>query len=219
MQLPPVEVIAAIGIVIFFAIGIHEYCHAKFADMAGDPTPATYGRVTLNLTKHFEPLGTIMIVVTSLTGFGIGWGKPVPMNPSRMRNPRIDHLVAVAAGPISNLIQATIFGLVLRLLALGVGLEAVPSFLLTLLVFGVMINLALFFFNCIPLGPLDGMWIVSSFMNNMTRQRWVQFNLTTGGILLLALILFSQFSGTGIIRLLVIAPARSMFRILTGVEF
>src|SRR5688500_10381483 len=98
LQSPPGMLAAAI--VILFAIGLHEYCHAKFADMAGDPTPRYYGRVTLNLFNHFDPLGTIMIIVTMLSGFGIGWGKPVPMDPSKMRNPRWDHFVAVLAGPL-----------------------------------------------------------------------------------------------------------------------
>jgi len=104
MQLPPPPVMLAIGIVIFLAIGLHEYAHAKVADAAGDPTPSFYGRVTLNLTKHFELMGTIMIIFTSIFGVGIGWGKPVPMNPSKMRNPRWDHFLAVLAGPLTNVL-------------------------------------------------------------------------------------------------------------------
>ena len=100
----PPEAILAIGIVIFFGLGLHEYAHAKFADLAGDPTPRYYGRVTLNLFKHFDLLGAIMIAFTAISGFGIGWGKPVPMDPRKMRNPRWDHFVAVAAGPLSNLL-------------------------------------------------------------------------------------------------------------------
>jgi Zn-dependent protease len=112
--LPPLYQLLAIALTIFLAIGIHEYCHAKFADLAGDPTPRYFGRVTLNLTKHFELMGTIMIIVTSIAGVGIGWGKPVPMDPSKMRNPKWDHFVAVAAGPASNFIQACIFALMIR---------------------------------------------------------------------------------------------------------
>ena len=75
-------------IVIFFAIGLHEYAHCKMADVAGDPTPRYYGRVTLNLFKHFDPVGTMMIIITTLYGFGIGWGKPAPMDARKMKNPR-----------------------------------------------------------------------------------------------------------------------------------
>ena len=55
------------------AIGIHEYCHAKFADLAGDMTPRSQGRVTLNPFAHLDPLGTIMVIISSMAGFGIGW--------------------------------------------------------------------------------------------------------------------------------------------------
>jgi len=128
----------AIFLVIFLAIGIHEYAHAKLADMAGDPTPGIYGRVTLNLFKHFDPIGTIMIILTVLSGFGIGWGKPVPMDPRKMRNPKWDHFVAVIGGPASNFIQAMLFAVMFRLTA---GQE-IP-FLSTFLLYGVLINVSL----------------------------------------------------------------------------
>ena len=92
-------------IAIFLAIGIHEYAHCKMADMAGDPTPGIHGRVTLNLFKHFEIMGTIMILVTVLAGVGLGWGKPAPMDPRRMENPKRDFFWAVAAGPISTALR------------------------------------------------------------------------------------------------------------------
>src|SRR5271165_3669319 len=98
----PVPVILATAIILFLGIGLHEYAHCKFADMAGDPTPAYYGRVTLNLTKHFEMSGVIMMILTTMVGFGFGWGKPSPCGPNKMKNPRVDWFVSVAAGPISN---------------------------------------------------------------------------------------------------------------------
>ena len=60
-------------LVIIPAIALHEFGHAKFADLAGDPTPRAMGRVTLNPVAHFDPLGFVMIIITSLSGFGIGW--------------------------------------------------------------------------------------------------------------------------------------------------
>ncbi|MCB0826582.1 MAG: site-2 protease family protein, partial [Armatimonadetes bacterium] len=147
-------------IVIFFAIGIHEFAHCWFADAAGDPTPRSMGRVTLNLFKHFEPVGTFMIVFTSLTGYGIGWGKAAPMNPARMDNPRRDFFFAVAAGPLSNVLQAAFFGFTIRVLASTGLLYKLPQFAIMLLFLGVFINIGLFLFNLIPLGPLDGQWLV-----------------------------------------------------------
>ena len=71
-------------VVLFLGIGLHEYAHCKVAELMGDPTPREMGRVTLNLFKHFDPAGTVMIIVTSIIGFGIGWGKPAPANPNRI---------------------------------------------------------------------------------------------------------------------------------------
>jgi Zn-dependent protease len=208
------ETVIAIGLVIFLAIGIHEYSHAKFADLAGDPTPGYYGRVTLNLTRHFEPIGTIMIVITSLTGFGIGWGKPVPMDPRKMNNPRWDHFAAVAAGPVSNLIQAVIFAIIFRIVV-GAQLP-VPTLVGAIIFYGVVINLSLMVFNLIPVGPLDGQWLFGTFLPDAVRHRWTRFNLQYGGILLLALVLLGQM-GQFPLLLSIIRPAvTSLFRFLTG---
>jgi Zn-dependent protease len=220
LELPPPQTILAIAIVIFFAIGLHEYAHAKFADVAGDPTPRYYGRVTLNLTKHFDPIGTLMIIFTSLTGFGIGWGKPVPMDPRKMRNPRWDHFAAVAAGPISNILQATVYALILRLLLRSDSelLQAGSGFIGQLLLYGVMINLALCFFNLIPLGPLDGHWLAGSFMPEPVQIRWYMFNRTYGTFLLLGLVLLGQMGqGRSLLSMIIGPPINATFRFLTGI--
>ncbi|MCW5937447.1 MAG: site-2 protease family protein [Fimbriimonadaceae bacterium] len=218
--MPPPELIAAVLIVIFLGIGLHEYAHAKLADLAGDPTPAFYGRVSLNLFRHFDPLGSLMILFTAFTGFGIGWGRPVPMNPQQMRNPRWDHFVAVLGGPVSNLIQAALYAIVMRLTMLTGTYEQLPTFVHLLLYFGVSLNLTLCFFNLIPLGPLDGMWLVGTFMNDKSRLQWTRWNLTFGQFVFLGAVLLSQLSpGPGIIGLVIRPPMVLLFRFLTGVPF
>ena len=202
--IPPPEVILAIAIVIFFAIGIHEYCHCKFAELAGDPTPRLYGRVTLNLTKHFEPLGTFMIVLSSLTGVGLGWGKPAPMNEKRMRNPRWDLFAAVLAGPVSNVVQALVYALVLRVVLHrgAVGLEDVlgafyrdrSTFLAALLTLGVQINLGLAVFNMIPIGPLDGHWLFGLLLPEKQNILWNQWHRRYGRTILWILVLLPTFT-------------------------
>jgi Zn-dependent protease len=173
-SLPPTQIIA-IAFVIFFGIGLHEYAHCKFADMAGDPTPGIYGRVTLNLTKHFELFGTLMMMFTMATGYGIGWGKPAPINEDRMRNPRWDLFAAVAAGPVSNLLQACLYGFIGRLLiqtdqmTLGSIAGAMSGrsedLIAAIIGYGVSINLSLAFFNLIPIAPLDGHWLVGQLLS------------------------------------------------------
>lgn len=215
---------AAMAVVIFLAIGLHEYAHAKTADMAGDPTPRMMGRVTLNLTKHFDPIGTIMIILTSLTGFGIGWGKPVMVNPLKMRNMRWDHFWSVAAGPLSNLLQAGVWAIFLRLALISGTLppgQFMVDFIPTLLIMGVLVNLSLAFFNLIPLGPLDGHWLVGAFLKDDTRHRWYRFNQTQGSFLLLALIIMGQISASGggpsFLGSIIRPPVDFCFRFLTGI--
>ncbi|GMV88655.1 MAG: site-2 protease family protein [Chthonomonas sp.] len=213
--MPPMESMLATGLVIFLAIGLHEYAHCKMADLAGDPTPSYYGRVTLNLTKHFELMGTIMIIITTLTGFGIGWGKPAPMDPRKMRNPKWDFFAAVAAGPLSNLLQAVVFAMILRVVT-GAQIE-VSTFVGSLLLYGVIVNLSLCFFNLIPLGPLDGHWLLGTFLPENVRLRWIMFNRQYGGFLLLGLILFGQMSGDGgVISKVLGPPVWKTFEFLTG---
>lgn len=212
-----IEYVIATAIVIFFAIGLHEYAHAKVADMAGDPTPRAQGRVTLNLTKHFELMGTIMIVVSSLSGFGIGWGKPVQVNPLKMKNYRWDHFASVIAGPLSNLVQAMAFAIVFRVIAITSPAILQGEFLYSLLFQGVMINVALMLFNLIPFGPLDGHWLVGLMMPEPQRTRWFIFNRTTGSFLLLGVILMGQFSGFSIIGMVIGPPAEFMLRFLLGI--
>lgn len=228
MHMPPVPVLLAIGIVIFLAIGIHEYCHCVFADMAGDPTPRFYGRVTLNLFKHFDPLGTIMIVISSLAGVGIGWGKPAPINPSKMHNPRWDTFIAVAAGPLSNLVQAICYAFALRIAMrnhlvttdniVGALNREQTTFLAALLILGVLINLSLFVFNLIPFGILDGHWLVGQLLPEREQIRWYRFNRGYGWQILLVIILSGQFFPQfDILGLILFPPMIFLFRLLTGI--
>jgi len=173
--------------IVLLSIAIHEFAHAKLADAAGDPTPGFYGRVTLNPLKHLDPAGTLFIIISSIAGVGIGWGKPVPMDPRKMRNPRWDHFWAVIGGPLSNLLQAIIYAILLR-----VAIIAMPgqvNILLMIFVYGIFINISLFLFNLIPIGPLDGMWIAGTFMNEPMRLKWTRWNLTIGQAFFIFMIL------------------------------
>lgn len=202
--IPPPEVILAFAIVIFFAIGLHEYAHCKFAELAGDPTPRLYGRVTLNLTKHFELYGTLMIALSSLSGIGMGWGKPAPMDPRRMRNPRWDLFAAVLAGPVSNVVQAFLYAVGLRLAlrqgSFGLGQVGAAlgqdhaSLLALLLTLGVEVNLGLAVFNLLPLGPLDGHWLFGLLLPEKQNILWNQWHRRYGRTILWVLVLLPTFT-------------------------
>src|SRR5215469_18722703 len=103
-------------LVLLLSLSIHESAHAWTADVLGDPTARYLGRVSLNPVVHVDPFGTLLlplIGVFFLGGAMFGWAKPVPVNLNRLRNPSRDHMLVAAAGPISNLMLATLFFTVL----------------------------------------------------------------------------------------------------------
>jgi Zn-dependent protease len=197
MSRSPLEVGLSI-VVILLSIALHEYAHAKTADAAGDPTPRMMGRVTLNPLAHLDPLGTLFIFITVLVGFGIGWGKPVMVMPNKMRNPRWDHFFSVLAGPMTNLMLAGIFAILFRILsmtttmALDLGNLAYSDPIPLALFLGVVINVGLFFFNLIPIGPLDGHWLVGAFLPDPQRLAWYKFNRGPGTVILFILIILNS---------------------------
>lgn len=221
MQIPPADTLIPILIVIFFAIGIHEYAHCALADAAGDPTPRYYGRVTLNLFKHFEPLGTIMIILSTISGYGLGWGKPAPMDARKMRNPRWDLFAAVAAGPISNLLQAVVYATILRLMIRAESPALGIHFVQMLLLYGILVNISLMFFNLIPFGPLDGHWLVGQLLPEKQRVGWYRFNRSIGMVGLFVLIMVSDIlrrnGGPDPIYMLIGRPTEATFRFLVGI--
>lgn len=143
-------------IVLLVAFTIHELAHALTADYLGDPTPRRMGRITLNPLKHLDPFGTIMLIIA-----GFGWAKPVMVNPMNMRgNPRTSMAIVAIAGPLSNLVMAAMAAIFFRLglvdmNSLFLGNASSLSFANLLIQF-LYINLALAFFNLIPVPPLDG---------------------------------------------------------------
>ncbi len=134
------------GLVI--ALVIHEYAHAKAADIMGDFTPRMTGRLTLNPMAHIDPIGLIMLLVVRF-----GWAKPVMINARNFRNWRQGELLVALAGPVANLLVAFISLLAMAVLfKLGMFSEGVRLVLSMMVLFN--INFAIF--NMLPLPPLDG---------------------------------------------------------------
>jgi len=140
------------------AITFHEVSHGFIAYLRGDNTARSLGRLTLNPLKHLDIIGTLMIIV-----IGIGWAKPVPVNFNNLRSPKRDMIWVSVAGPLTNLILATLSAVLIRIIVPLT--EPLPdsSFLqlflepvLLMLSFSVYINLILALFNLLPLPPLDG---------------------------------------------------------------
>ncbi len=211
-NLTPAEVFSNV-IVLVVAFTVHELAHALTADYLGDSTPRLHGRLTLNPLAHLDPLGSLLLLVA-----GFGWAKPVPINPAalRRRTPAGVMLVS-AAGPLSNLVMASLAALPFRLgllhPALPRGLFPTLSQVLTQFI---LINLVLFLFNLIPVAPLDGDKILAYFLP--PRWGWRLENLRPyGSVILLVLIFVAPMLGLDILSLLVFRPAVSLFSLLVGV--
>jgi len=137
---------------ILLAITVHEYAHGYIAWLKGDGTAKINGRLTFNPLAHLDIFGAIMLF------FGpFGWAKPVPVNSANLDNPKRDMIYVSIAGPLSNIILAIIFGLMLRFLESSPYLPVYGNIFLRL---SVMINLGLSFFNLLPIPPLDGSHIL-----------------------------------------------------------
>jgi Zn-dependent protease len=144
----------AIGLgIVLVSLTIHEAAHAWSADRLGDPTARILGRVSLNPIVHIDPIGTLLLPAIAVwSGLPIiGWAKPVPVNTSRLGNPRRDFMLVAAAGPASNIVLAVIAAVLLRLVIGDAGGAGVR-----LLLAAIQINVLLAVFNMIPVPPLDG---------------------------------------------------------------
>jgi Zn-dependent protease len=161
---------------------------------------------------------------TALSGVGIGWGKPVPVNPLNLKyGPRIGMALTAAAGPLSNILQAIVWGLPLRLVYHG-ALE-VPELAFNALWIGLSVNIGLALFNLIPIFPLDGFNILLGALETI-RTRWASDALRfltqpsfmqMAPMLLLGLIFLGQTTGLNILGTVLGGPAQQLMRLILGV--
>ena len=99
---------------IFYGITVHEFAHAWAASWQGDDTAKSLGRLTLNPLSHIDIFGLLMLVLA-----GFGWGKPVPVNKSNLKNGKVSDNLVSLAGIFTNLVSLVIFGIILKLLIMG----------------------------------------------------------------------------------------------------
>ncbi len=205
-NLPSIQEMVIMTTAFLIGLTVHEFAHARAALHAGDDTAKEAGRVTLDPLAHLDPVGTIFFVLTMLGGFGIAWGKPVPIDVLKFKNPRWDNLKVSLWGPLSNIILAFILGLLFRAIN-----DKIPENYAILLFFIVQFNIVLAFFNLIPIAPLDGSDILTSLLPIELAQKYNQFMARYGFILFLIIIF------TGVLPYIIGPPVAVFTYLFTGV--
>ena len=208
--------------VVIVSISLHEFGHAISADLLGDDTPRRQGRITLWPDKHFDAPGLILIILSSLAGFGIGYGKPVQVNPARLKHPNRDMMIISAAGPLMNLLLAIVFGLILRasfstqhtswLTNAATGADSLAGIAVTTFV---LRNLGLMFFNLIPIYPLDGSKILFGLLPARQANAYDAFMSQYGFMILMLLV----FAGSSLISQILGPAVATVASLITGVSW
>ena len=171
-----IQEIALLLVPVLMGVTFHEVAHGYVANWLGDPTPKMAGRLTFNPIKHLDAIGALAFLLTRM----IGWAKPVPINPRYFRDPARGMMLVALAGPVMNVLLAIGFALVIRLVeyaAMGVMPGSTAYRILEPLLYicaaGVQVNLALAFFNMLPIPPLDGSNVLAAFLSPQLADRYM----------------------------------------------
>lgn len=210
-----VELYAPLVFVLVVSLTLHELAHAWVATRLGDPTPSQEGRVSLNPLDQLDLWGSLCFILTQ----GFGWAKPVQINPTNFRHPRRDTIFVIAAGPLVNLLLGLLSGLLFYgLLAKGVISQVHPQPLIRLL-FDVLktmmtVNFLLFFFNLLPLHPLDGSQLLTNALPLNQAYAFKRFNVVYGPVVLVALVLFGVLTKYSLLQMLFDPPTTFLIGII-----
>ena len=211
-------------VLLLFSLSFHECAHAWMASMLGDQTARLQGRITLNPMYHADPVGTLLIPAiivfgpffgfSFLSGVLIGWAKPTPVITRNFRKIKRDDNLTTLAGPVSNLILVVVAFVILALVAIAVphgkmmvlssfagamppGASAPIQAIVLLCSLAILVNLSLFFFNLLPIPPLDGSHLLRNILPYKAVQVydripiWISYILMifVGGSVLMALLI------------------------------
>jgi len=190
---------------ILISLSFHEMAHAYVSYRHGDPTAKYLGRLTMNPLRHLDPIGTLMLVISMFSGFGFGWAKPVPIDPSYYRDKKRGTVLVSLAGPASNLLLAFLFSFPMALIGIknGVGIREVfdstrgiygLAFTLQFILFNIcrsfyVINIGLAIFNLIPVPPLDGSRLLTAVLPPRQYFQLMQYERYIGMVFLAVMLL------------------------------
>jgi Zn-dependent protease len=195
-------------IILIVSVVIHEVSHGFVAYLFGDTTAKDLGRLSLNPLRHLDLYGSLIIPLVSflLGGFIIGWAKPVPYDPSRLRDPKRATVFLSLAGPLSNILLAVFFGLLIRH---GAYLSFLPIAFFQIATLITVINLSLAVFNLVPIPPLDGSKILFSLLPD--RWRGIEFFIERSAFILIIIFIFFLYQ-------FFVPVISGLFRIITGLS-
>ena len=178
-------------VILLFSAVIHEVSHGIIAYRLGDSTAKLAGRLTLNPIKHLDLMGSFILPLSLFLVSGgrliFGWAKPVPFNPYNLKKPKRDSGLIAAAGPLSNIIIAIVFGLIIK--TIKTGIFPAPYSLALFFEIIVLINLSLAVFNAVPIPPLDGSKILAAIIPE-SAEKFLNFLEKNSTLLLFAFIIF-----------------------------
>jgi len=195
-DLSTMQRVAVWALPVLFAITVHEVAHGWVALRLGDKTAMMLGRLTLNPIKHIDPVGTVLLplIMLMIGGFIFGWAKPVPVTWENLKHPKRDMALVAIAGPFANLVMMAIWALIMKL---GYLIMSSAIWIAQPLIYmgsaGVFINIVLMVLNLLPLPPLDGSRVVSSFLPGPVA--WKFNRLENYGFLILVLLLATGVLG------------------------
>jgi Zn-dependent protease len=189
--MPDFQTLLIYIIPLLFAITLHEAAHGWVASKLGDHTARMMGRVTLDPTKHIDPIGTIaipLVLLLSSSGFIFGWAKPVPINFNALRNGKNGMIWVALAGPGANIFMA-ICWLFVMIIAINMNMNV----LIEMGRIGILVNCVLAVFNLLPIPPLDGSRVISALLPNRLAYQYNQLE-QYGLYILLGLMFLGGFN-------------------------
>ena len=189
--MPDFQTLLIYIIPLLFAITLHEAAHGWVASKLGDHTARMMGRVTLDPTRHIDPIGTIaipLVLLLSSSGFIFGWAKPVPINFNALRNGKNGMIWVALAGPIANIVMA-ICWLFVMIIAIKMNITV----LIEMGRVGILVNCVLAVFNLLPIPPLDGSRVISALLPNRLAYQYNQLE-QYGLYILLGLMFLGGFN-------------------------
>ncbi len=194
LNLSPAELIQAV-IIIVISLTVHEFGHSLTAIRLGDETPRREGRLTLNPLAHIDIIGFIMLVVA-----GFGWAKPVHIDPRALKKPQRDEILISLAGPLANVLLAVVAGLIAgAVVAARTNMSrAFLSGAFNLFTEAAAINVGLALFNMLPIPPLDGSHLITTWLSRVNMQLAVTY-FRYGSWALLALIVIERVAKVDIL--------------------